>query len=113
MFPGDWRVGKVVPVPKSGNTHSPENYRPISLTSTPCKILEHIIHSDLIDLLESNFFFSTEQHSFKKTFSCETELICFTNDVFTHTDMGFDVDGVFLDFAKFSFRHCFTLSLHS
>lgn len=56
-LPDDWKVGKVVPLHKSGNTHSPLNYRPISLTSVPCKLLEHIIYSNLVSFLESNSFF--------------------------------------------------------
>lgn len=42
-LPSDWKVGKVVPLHKSGNKHTTGNFRPISLTSVPCKILEHII----------------------------------------------------------------------
>lgn len=99
-LPSDWKVGKVVPVHKSGNTHSPENYRPISLTSIPCKILEHIIYSHLIDFLETNSFFNNSQHGFRKSFSCETQLACFTNDLFSNTDLGFDTDCIFIDFAK-------------
>lgn len=42
-LPSDWKVGKVVPVHKSSDKHIVNNYRPISLTSIPCKILEHIL----------------------------------------------------------------------
>lgn len=35
-LPKDWKIGKVVPVIKSGDRHSPRNYRPISLTCTSC-----------------------------------------------------------------------------
>lgn len=42
-LPADWKLAKIVPVHKSGDTFSPANYRPISLTCTSCKILEHII----------------------------------------------------------------------
>lgn len=43
--PPDWKIGKVVPVHKSGSKHSPHNYRPISITSVPSKMLEHILFS--------------------------------------------------------------------
>lgn len=99
-LPGDWKKGKVVPVHKSGNTNSPENYRPISLTSIPCKMLEHIIYTHLISFLEENSFFNNCQYGFRKTVSCETQLLSFTNDLFVNTDQGFDTDCIFLDFAK-------------
>lgn len=78
-IPDDWEIGKVVPVFKSGDKQSPFNYRPISITSIPCKIFEHIIYSHVANFLESNSFFDPAQHGFRKSFSCETQLILFTN----------------------------------
>lgn len=100
ILPGDWKVGKVVPSFKSGISHSPLNYRPISLTSIPCKILEHIIYSNLVSFLESNAFFTSCQHGFRKTFSCETQLISFTHELFAALDNASHVDCIFLDFSK-------------
>jgi hypothetical protein len=39
--PADWRTANVSPVYKKGLKSAAENYRPISLTSVCCKILEH------------------------------------------------------------------------
>lgn len=99
-LPRDWKTGKVVPLHKSGDTHNPHNYRPISLTSIPCKIFEHVIFSHLVNFLESNRFFHKSQHGFRKTFSCETQLLTFCNDLHAFLDAGFIVDCIFLDFAK-------------
>ena len=38
----------VVPVFKKGNTSLAANYRPISLTCVSCKIMEHIITSNVM-----------------------------------------------------------------
>lgn len=51
-LPDDWKMAKVIPVHKSGDIHNPLNYRPISLTFIPCKLLEHIIYCNLISFLE-------------------------------------------------------------
>ena len=50
-IPDDWRKAVVTPIYKQGkkDRSKAENYRPISLTSIPCKILEHIIHSNVMD----------------------------------------------------------------
>lgn len=56
-LPDEWKIGKVIPLHKSGDKHSPYNYRPISLTSIPCKMLEHILASNLASFLETNSFF--------------------------------------------------------
>lgn len=100
ILPDDWRVAKVVPVHKGGDKFNPRNFRPISLTSVPSKILEHIIYSNIVNFLESNKFFCPFQHGFRKTFSCETQLVSFTHDLHSIVDVCSKVDCVFLDFSK-------------
>ena len=39
--PSDWRIANISPMFKKGDCCLPQNYRPISLTSTVSKILEH------------------------------------------------------------------------
>ena len=46
-LPHDWKTALVSPIYKKGSRKSLENYRPISLTSIPCKILEHLIYSSV------------------------------------------------------------------
>ena len=41
--PEDWRTANVTPIFKKGDRNSPANYRPISLTSQVCKVLESIV----------------------------------------------------------------------
>lgn len=100
ILPEDWKVGKVVPLHKSGDKHSPSNYRPISLTSVCCKIMEHVIYSQLVNFLESSSFFTHSQHGFRKLYSCETQLLMLTDDVHSVLDRGSEVDCVYLDFCK-------------
>lgn len=100
ILPDDWIIGKVVPVFKSGNKQSPLNYRPISLTSIPCKIFEHVIFSNLVNFLDSNSFFTEAQHGFRKHYSCETQLVSFTHKIHAILDNHSTVDCIFLDFSK-------------
>jgi hypothetical protein len=41
-LPKDWRDANISSIFKKGDKHLPETYRPVSLTSVPCKLLEHI-----------------------------------------------------------------------
>ena len=52
MVPPDWKTANVVPLFKKGDASLPENYRPISLTSLTCKILEHVVFSNFIAQFE-------------------------------------------------------------
>ena len=52
--PEDWRTANIVPVFKKGEKHTAANYRPVSLTSITCKLLEHIVHSTIMDHFHRN-----------------------------------------------------------
>ena len=66
---------------KKGNRLYPGNYRPISLTSIACKILEHVITSCIINYFERNKILTDCQHGFRKRRSCETQLIMTVEDL--------------------------------
>ncbi|KFV80800.1 RNA-directed DNA polymerase from mobile element jockey, partial [Struthio camelus australis] len=41
--PEDWKKAKVTPVFKKGKKEEPGNYRPVSLTSIPGKVMEQLL----------------------------------------------------------------------
>ena len=54
ITPTDLKHANVAPVFKKGEKYKPVNYTPISLTCICCKLMEHIITSNLMSHLESN-----------------------------------------------------------
>ena len=100
VVPSDWRDANVSPIYKKGSHYDPANYRPVSLTSVPCKILEHVITSALMTHLEENNVLRTEQHGFRKTRSCETQLLDFSEELNENLEKGRQSDIVIMDFAK-------------
>lgn len=99
-LPDDWKSANVAPIFKAGDKTRTKNYRPISLTCVICKLMEHIIYTNLISHLQDNNFFCTTQHGFRKGLSCDTQLIEFSHDIAASIDNGCQVDCVFLDFQK-------------
>ena len=52
--PDDWRNANVSPVYKKGAKTKAENYRPISLTCICCKVMEHVITSNIMAYLDKH-----------------------------------------------------------
>ena len=48
VLPADWKLGRIIPIYKKGSKKIAENYRPISLTSVLCKILEKHVRTHLM-----------------------------------------------------------------
>ncbi|KAK4831654.1 hypothetical protein QYF61_018621 [Mycteria americana] len=79
--PADWRLANVMPIFKKGQKEDPGNYRPVSLTSVPGKLMEQIILSAITRHVENNQGIKPSQHGFRKGRSCLTSLISFYNKV--------------------------------
>jgi hypothetical protein len=75
--PEDWRKANVTPIYKKGPKYLAENYRPVSLTSVCCKIMEHVLASNIMRHGEDNGILYQLQHGFRRNRSCETQLIEF------------------------------------
>ena len=99
-IPSGWKVAHVSPVYKKGEHYKPSNYRPISLVSIPCKVMEHIIVSNTMQHFEDNNILTPNQHGFRASHSCETQLIELTDEITRNLDNSVQTDIIILDFAK-------------
>ena len=77
IVPLEWKEANIIPLFKKGSRNKSVNYRPVSLTSVICKLLETIIRDHMMDFLVKHKLINTSQHGFLKARSCLTNLLCF------------------------------------
>ena len=100
IVPSEWKEANITPLFKKGSRNKPENYRPVSLTSVVCKLLETLIRYHMVEFLVKHKLINTSQHGFLKARSCLTNLLCFFEEITKWVDDRSPVDVVYLDFQK-------------
>ena len=99
-IPKEWSLANICPLFKKSDRSLACNYRPVSLTCVPCKLLEHIVCSNIMAHLDEYKLLSDRQHAFRKGHSCETQLTTIINDWAKILDNRGQVDTFILDFEK-------------
>ena len=99
-IPKEWSLANICPLFKKGDRSLACNYRPVSLTCVPCKLLEHIVCSNIMAHLDEHRLLSEKQHAFRKWHSCETQLITVIDDWAKILNNQGQVDTFILDFEK-------------
>ncbi|PKU41714.1 rna-directed dna polymerase from mobile element jockey- hypothetical protein [Limosa lapponica baueri] len=98
--PEDWRKANITPVYKKGKKEDPGNYRPISLTSVPGKLMERLVLDVTSKHLKEQEVIGSGQHGFTKGKSCLTNLVAFYDVITGWLDEGRAADVIYLDFSK-------------
>ena len=74
-LPGIWKRAVLIPILKKGKSKDKaDSYRPISLTSCICKLMERIINRRLMWYLEDNKLIMDEQAGFRQHRSTEDQI---------------------------------------
>ena len=64
----------IVSIYKKGDRSLASNYRPVSLTSVVCKLLERLIRDELLKHIVNNQIICEEQFGFVSGRSCQFQL---------------------------------------
>ena len=100
VVPFEWKEANIIPLFKKGSRNKSENYRPVSLTSVICKLLERLIKDHIVEFLVKHKLLNSSQHGFLKARSCLTNMLCFLEEITKWIDVGSPVDIIYLDFQK-------------
>jgi hypothetical protein len=74
-IPSAWKKAVVTPLFKKGQSSNPSNYRPISLTSIFCKLMERGVVLSVLEFLQTNNLLNRHQHGFLSKKSTKTNLL--------------------------------------
>ena len=77
IVPLEWKEANIIPLFKKGSRNKSVNYRPVSLTSVICKLLEANIRDHMMNFLIKHKLINPSQHGFLKARSCLTNVLCF------------------------------------
>ena len=100
VFPDQWKVSKISPIPKVDHPKEPSDYRPISILPALSKIYEKILMLQLVSHLDNNQLLSNCQTGFRKGHCTITTCIKIKNDIIKAMDRGEVTLAVMADFSK-------------
>ena len=110
IFPSQWKIAKICPIPKTDIPLTSKNFRQISLLPVLSKFFECTIIKQLCSFIEDRVIYSKTQLEFRKHHSINTLLIKIRGDISNVLDWGEVRIAVMTDFSKaFDTLDCFTL----
>ena len=99
-IPNEWREANITPIFKKGSKLEASNYRPVSLTSVCCKVMEGIVRTRITSHLIKYKLISPSQHGFVQKKSCVTNLLECQHIVSGLLNENKSVDVLYTDFEK-------------
>ena len=100
MIPKEWKKATISAIFKKGNRSMAGNYRPVSLTSVVCKLLEKIIRQHIIKNMKVNKLFSNKQFGSISGGSTSLQLLEILDKWTEAIYKGTYVDVIYMDFQK-------------
>ena len=100
IVPPGWLEACITVIHKKCLKTSIENYRPVSITSVICKMMESIIRDNLVSHMLNANLFADKQHGFVPNRDCVTNLLLALEDWSEAIEFGNDIDIIYTDFAK-------------
>ena len=100
IFPDAFKLSKVIPFLKKGDSSLLVNYRPISLLPTISKVFERVIHDQMYEYFNQFNFLAEQQYGFRKQHSTEYATIKLMDHVSEEMEAGKTPTSVYIDISK-------------
>lgn len=99
-IPDEWKKAKISALFKKGDKCVAGNYRPVSLTSVVCKIMEKLVRNHVMSHMKMNDFFTNKQYGFIAGRSTTLQLLEVMDKWTEALDRGENIDCVYMDYQK-------------
>ena len=101
LFPSEWKSAKITPIHKSGSrSNFDDNYRPISVLPAISKVMEMVVHNQVMDFFNENKLLSKNQFGFRPKMSTELAAVKFIDEIRMSVDEGNLAGAVFIDLTE-------------
>ena len=100
IFPRKWAIGYINVLPKGGDKTNPSNWRPITQTCLPAKMLEKIVQKRLLSHLNTHQILNRGQFGFRAGRSTQKAIFELTCDVSKNLNADNITGLLFLDISK-------------
>ncbi|KAI8124827.1 putative RNA-directed DNA polymerase from transposon BS [Lucilia cuprina] len=96
-YPIQWKLGRVIPIPKNGN-YNADNLRPITILPAMSKIVENLMYEQI--LLHTRRLLHPNQYAFRQNYNTTSLLISMTDSIRRKLDAHSNCVMVSLDLTK-------------
>ena len=100
VFPDLFKISKIIPLFKKGDSSLLSNYRPISLLPTISKIFERILYNQLYEYFNSNNLLAEQQYGFCFNHSTEYAAVKFVDHISKEMESGNTPAALYNDLSK-------------
>ena len=100
IFPDAFKLSKVIPLFKKGDSSLLVNYRPISLLPTISKVFGRVIHDQMYEYFNQFNLLAEQQYGFRKQHSTEYAAIKLIDHVSKEMEAGKTPTSVYIDLSK-------------
>ncbi|VDI32121.1 Hypothetical predicted protein, partial [Mytilus galloprovincialis] len=98
--PSRWKEAQISAIFKKGKKCIAGNYRPVSLTSVVCKVMEKLVREHIVKHMKINKFFTDRQYGFISGRSTSLQLLNVLDKWLEALDNGKSIDVIYMDYMK-------------
>lgn len=100
IFPEQWKIARICPIPKVNEPTKIEEYRPISVLPVLSKVYERVILKQLCCYIEKNHLYNDNQSGFRRGHSTLSLLLKFRDDIKLAMNRSEVTLAVLIDYSK-------------